>query len=110
MSQALLIRKMGVQPKLDDIEAMEQDPPPLSDIKTGYTPTTTATASDIAHDFSHYENLDTPTPIKSADLMAYTRFEPSKCPRISRSFTPMVSYCFLLCFMMYPPMSLKYFY
>ncbi|VDM34498.1 unnamed protein product [Hydatigera taeniaeformis] len=76
MSQALLIRKMGVQPKLDDIEAMEQDPPPLSDIKTGYTPTTTATAIDIAHDFSHYENLDTPTPIKSADLMAYTRFDP----------------------------------
>ena len=78
MSQTLLIRKMGVQPKLEDIEAMEQDPPPLSEIKTGYTPTTTASAGESAHDFSHYENLDTPTPIRPTDLMAYTRFEPGK--------------------------------
>nr|CDS27254.1 early growth response protein 3 [Hymenolepis microstoma] len=55
---------------------MEQDPPPLSEIKTGYTPTTSASATDIAHDYSRYENLDTPTPIRSSDIMAYTtRFD-----------------------------------
>ena len=70
---------MGVQPKLEDTEVMDQDPPPLSEIKTGYTPTTTSSAGEIAQDFSHYENLDTPTPIKPTDLMAYTRFEPCKC-------------------------------
>lgn len=81
MSQALLIRKMGVQPKLEVIEGMEQYPQPLSEIKTGYTPTITASATDIAHDYSSYENIDTPTPIKSSDLMAYTtRFDPGKHP------------------------------
>ncbi|KAL5110154.1 hypothetical protein TcWFU_003824 [Taenia crassiceps] len=78
---------MGVQPKLDDIEAMEQEPPPLSDIKIGYTPTTTATARDRAHDFANYESFDTPTLIKSADLMTYTRFDPGA----SSSTAPMIS-------------------
>ncbi|VDD77520.1 unnamed protein product [Mesocestoides corti] len=65
---------MGVQPKLDDIEVMDEDPSPLSEIKTGYTPNTT-TPGDTGRDFSSYENLDTPTPIKSSDLMAYARLD-----------------------------------
>ncbi|KAM7537371.1 hypothetical protein Aperf_G00000070988 [Anoplocephala perfoliata] len=92
MSQALLIRKMGVQSKLEDVEVMDRDPPPLSEIKTGYTPTTTASASDIAHDYSRYENLDTPTPIKSSDLMAYTttRFDPNVLPSSTAEINPVV--------------------
>ncbi|VDL57611.1 unnamed protein product [Hymenolepis diminuta] len=83
---------MGVQSKLEEIEVMEQDPPPLSEIKTGYTPTTSASATDIAHDYSRYENLDTPTPIRSSDIMAYTtRFDLSK-------YSASLSFClWLLC-------------
>ncbi len=75
MSEAILINKMGVQPKLEDIEAMEEDPPPLSEIKTpGYTPSTPVTTEEAMR----YESLDTPTPMKSTELLTYTRHDPSK--------------------------------
>ncbi len=75
---------MGIRLKLEEIDSMDSLHP-LSEIKTGFTPT--RIMEDSTKPFARYEDLDTPQPLKSTDFMAYlNQQDPFPQPRNFFSF------------------------
>lgn len=62
---------MGVQPKLEEFDGMDQDPPPLGRNKIGFNSAIQTTSADDMSNSTAYEILQPPVSMKSHGHLPY---------------------------------------